>query len=42
MKGEETLVNRIPLGRSEGRRSRKAVMMLVDNPYMTGQAVATK
>jgi len=41
MKGQEDLVSRIPLGRF-GRADEvaKAVMMLVDNPYMTGQTVA--
>jgi 3-oxoacyl-[acyl-carrier protein] reductase len=41
MKGQENLVSRIPLGRfgSAGEVA-KAVMMLVDNPYMTGQTVA--
>ena len=41
MKGQENLVARIPLGRF-GRADEvaSAVMMLVDNPYMTGQTVA--
>jgi 3-oxoacyl-[acyl-carrier protein] reductase len=41
MKGQQNLVNRIPLGRL-GRADEvaKAVMMLIDNPYMTGQTVA--
>jgi 3-oxoacyl-[acyl-carrier protein] reductase len=41
MKGQENLVARIPLGRF-GRADEvaRAVMMLVDNPYMTGQTVA--
>jgi 3-oxoacyl-[acyl-carrier protein] reductase len=41
MKGQESLVSRIPLGRF-GRADEvaKAVMMLMDNPYMTGQTVA--
>jgi 3-oxoacyl-[acyl-carrier protein] reductase len=41
MKGQEDLVSRIPLGRF-GRADEvaKAVMMLMDNPYMTGQTVA--
>src|SRR5437867_7575689 len=41
MKGQENLVSRIPLGRF-GRADEvaKAVLMLVDNPYMTGQTVA--
>jgi 3-oxoacyl-[acyl-carrier protein] reductase len=41
MKGQETLVSRIPLGRfGQAHEVAKAVMMLVDNPYMTGQTVA--
>jgi 3-oxoacyl-[acyl-carrier protein] reductase len=41
MKGQETLVSRIPLGRfGQADEVAKAVMMLVDNPYMTGQTVA--
>ncbi|MGA7806407.1 SDR family NAD(P)-dependent oxidoreductase [Bradyrhizobium sp.] len=41
MKGQEALVSRIPMGRF-GRADEvaKAVLMLVDNPYMTGQTVA--
>lgn len=41
MKGQESLVSRIPLGRF-GRADEvaKAVMMLIDNSYMTGQTVA--
>jgi 3-oxoacyl-[acyl-carrier protein] reductase len=41
MKGQESLVSRIPLGRF-GRADEvaKVVMMLIDNPYMTGQTVA--
>ena len=41
MKAQEDLVRRIPLGRF-GRADEvaKAVMMLIDNPYMTGQTVA--
>src|SRR5207248_10932285 len=41
VKGQEHLVSRIPLGRF-GRADEvaKAVMMLIDNPYMTGQTVA--
>ena len=41
MKGQESLVSRIPLGRF-GRADEvaKAVMMLLDNSYMTGQTVA--
>jgi 3-oxoacyl-[acyl-carrier protein] reductase len=41
MKGQEQLVSRIPLGRfGTAEEVAKAVMMLVDNPYMTGQTVA--
>jgi 3-oxoacyl-[acyl-carrier protein] reductase len=41
MKGQEKLVTRIPLGRfGKADEVAKAVMMLVDNPYMTGQTVA--
>jgi 3-oxoacyl-[acyl-carrier protein] reductase len=41
MKGQEDLVSRIPLGRlGRAEEVAKAVMMLVDNPYMTGQTVA--
>ena len=41
MKGQETLVSRIPLGRfGKADEVAKAVMLLVDNPYMTGQTVA--
>jgi 3-oxoacyl-[acyl-carrier protein] reductase len=41
VKGQESLVSRIPLGRF-GRADEvaKAVMMLLDNSYMTGQTVA--
>ena len=41
MKGQEDLVRRIPLGRF-GRADEvaKAVMMLIDNPYMSGQTIA--
>src|SRR5438477_221820 len=41
MRGQESLVARIPLGRL-GRPDEvaSAVMMLLDNPYMTGQTVA--
>jgi 3-oxoacyl-[acyl-carrier protein] reductase len=41
MKGQEGLVTRIPVGRF-GRADEvaRAVMMLIDNPYMTGQTVA--
>jgi 3-oxoacyl-[acyl-carrier protein] reductase len=41
MKGQENLVSRIPLGRfGKANEVAKAVMMLVDNPYMTGQTIA--
>jgi 3-oxoacyl-[acyl-carrier protein] reductase len=41
MKGQATLASRIPLGRfGTADEVAKAVMMLVDNPYMTGQTVA--
>ena len=41
MRGQENLVSRIPLGRfGKADEVAKAVMMLVDNPYMTGQTVA--
>ncbi|MFL6819868.1 MAG: SDR family NAD(P)-dependent oxidoreductase [Bradyrhizobium sp.] len=41
MVGQEKLVSRIPLGRfGTPDEVAKAVMMLVDNPYMTGQTVA--
>jgi 3-oxoacyl-[acyl-carrier protein] reductase len=41
MKGQEQLVSRIPLGRfGTPEEVAIAVMMLVDNPYMTGQTVA--
>jgi 3-oxoacyl-[acyl-carrier protein] reductase len=41
MKGQENLANRIPLGRfGKAEEVAKAVMMLLDNPYMTGQTVA--
>jgi 3-oxoacyl-[acyl-carrier protein] reductase len=41
MKGQATLVSRIPLGRfGTADEVAKAVIMLVDNPYMTGQTVA--
>jgi 3-oxoacyl-[acyl-carrier protein] reductase len=41
MKGQDNLVSRIPLGRF-GRAEEVAivVMMLIGNPYMTGQTVA--
>ena len=41
MRGQENLVSRIPLGRfGKADEVAKAVMLLVDNPYMTGQTVA--
>ena len=41
MRGQEKLVSRIPLGRfGTADEVAKAVMMLVDNAYMTGQTVA--
>lgn len=41
MKGQQALVSRIPMGRfGTSDEVAKAVMMLVDNPYMTGQTVA--
>ena len=41
MKGQENLVGRIPLGRfGRAEEVATAVMMLIDNPYMTGQTVA--
>ena len=41
MKGQVNLVSRIPLGRfGKADEVARAVMMLVDNPYMTGQTVA--
>jgi 3-oxoacyl-[acyl-carrier protein] reductase len=41
MKGQESLVSRIPLGRfGTADEVAQAVMMLLDNPYMTGQTVA--
>jgi 3-oxoacyl-[acyl-carrier protein] reductase len=41
MKGQDSLVGRIPLGRfGTADEVAKAVMLLVDNPYMTGQTVA--
>ena len=41
MKGQPQLVGRIPLGRfGQPEEVAKAVMMLIDNPYMTGQTVA--
>ncbi len=41
MKGQHDLVSRIPMGRfGKGEEVAQAVMMLLDNPYMTGQTVA--
>ncbi len=41
MKGQPDLKNRIPLGRlGRPEEVSKAVMMLIDNPYMTGQTIA--
>jgi 3-oxoacyl-[acyl-carrier protein] reductase len=41
MKGQPNLVSRIPLGRfGTADEVAKAVMLLVDNPYMTGQTIA--
>jgi len=41
MKGQENLVGRIPLGRfGKAEEVATAMMMLIDNPYMTGQTVA--
>jgi 3-oxoacyl-[acyl-carrier protein] reductase len=41
MKGQENLISRIPLGRfGTADEVARAVMMLLDNPYMTGQTVA--
>jgi len=41
MKGETNLVSRIPLGRfGTTEEVAKAVLFLIDNPYMTGQTVA--
>ena len=41
MKGQQNLVSRIPVGRfGKAEEVATAVMMLVDNPYMTGQTVA--
>jgi 3-oxoacyl-[acyl-carrier protein] reductase len=41
MKGQENLVSRIPMGRfGKADEVAKAVLMLVDNPYMTGQTIA--
>ena len=41
MKGQQNLVSRIPIGRfGKAEEVAQAVMMLLDNPYMTGQTVA--
>jgi 3-oxoacyl-[acyl-carrier protein] reductase len=41
MKGQDSLVGRIPLGRmGKPEEVATAVMMLIGNPYMTGQTVA--
>jgi len=41
MQGQQQLVSRIPLGRfGTADEVAKAVMLLVDNPYMTGQTIA--
>jgi 3-oxoacyl-[acyl-carrier protein] reductase len=41
MKGQDNLVGRIPLGRfGQAQEVASAVMLLIDNAYMTGQTVA--
>jgi 3-oxoacyl-[acyl-carrier protein] reductase len=41
MKGQQNLVSRIPLGRfGTADEVATAVMLLIDNPYMTGQTIA--
>src|ERR1700754_1546879 len=41
MKGQPQLISRIPLGRfGQPEEVAKAVMTLIDNPYMTGQTIA--
>jgi 3-oxoacyl-[acyl-carrier protein] reductase len=41
MKDQQNLVSRIPLGRfGTSDEVAKAVMLLIDNPYMTGQTIA--
>jgi len=41
MKGQPNLLSRIPVGRfGKAEEVAQAVMMLLDNPYMTGQTVA--
>jgi 3-oxoacyl-[acyl-carrier protein] reductase len=40
-KGQPNLVSRVPVGRfGKAEEVAQAVMMLLDNPYMTGQTVA--
>ena len=41
VRGQENLVSRIPLGRfGKADEVARAVMMLLDNAYMTGQTIA--
>ena len=41
MKGQDNLASRIPLGRfGKAEEVAQAVIMLLNNPYMTGQTVA--
>jgi 3-oxoacyl-[acyl-carrier protein] reductase len=41
MKGQHDLLSRIPVGRfGKAEEVARAVMMLLDNPYMTGQTIA--
>ncbi|WP_206580951.1 SDR family oxidoreductase [Mammaliicoccus sciuri] len=41
MKGQSSLVSRIPVGRfGTVEEVAQAVMLLVNNPYMTGQTIA--
>jgi len=41
MKGQDNLVSRIPLGRfGTAEEVAQAAIMLIGNPYMTGQTVA--
>jgi 3-oxoacyl-[acyl-carrier protein] reductase len=41
MKGHANIASRIPLGRfGRAEEVAKAVMLLIDNPYMTGQTIA--
>ena len=41
MKGQDNLVGRIPLGRfGTAEEVAQAAIMLIGNPYMTGQTVA--